>query len=65
MPCNCDDPIILQFADKSLDFFWLHEIAITDLPVTLPRKKKNWSKGVAESDYQKDGRYPLFSHESK
>ena len=53
MPCNCDDPIILQFADKSLDYFWLKEITMTDLPVTPPQKKKTGKSGLQKATIKK------------
>ena len=53
MPCNCDNPIILQFADGSRDFFWLKEITITDLPVTLPQKKKTGARGLHKATIKK------------
>ena len=53
MPCNCDDPIILQFADGSLDFFWLKEITMTDLPVTQPQKKKTGKSGLQKATIKK------------
>ena len=41
MPCNCDDPIILQFADGSLDFFWLKENApLLSCPLHRQRRLK-------------------------
>ena len=53
MPCNCDDPIILQFADGSLDFFWLKECTITELPVTPPKKIKTGPRGFQEATLKK------------
>ena len=53
MPCNCDNPIILQFADGSRDFFWLRDCTITDLPVTPPQKAKTGSRGFQEATLQK------------
>ena len=53
MPCNCDNPIILEFADGSRDFFWLYEITITDLPVTKPRKKKTGARGLQKATIKK------------
>ena len=53
MPCNCDDPIILQFADGSLDFFWLKECVITELPVTPPKKIKTGPRGFQEATLKK------------
>ena len=53
MPCNCDDPIILQFADGSLDFFWLRDCTITDLPITPPQKVKRGPKGFQEATLKK------------
>ena len=52
-PCNCDNPIILEFADKSLDYFWLKEITLTDLPVTLPQKKKTGRRGFQKATIKK------------
>ena len=52
-PCNCDNPIILEFADKSLDYFWLKEITMTDLPVTKPRKKKTGRSGLQKATIKK------------
>ena len=53
MPCNCDDPIILQFDDGSLDFFWLRDCTITDLPITPPQKVKTGPKGFQEATLKK------------
>ena len=65
MPCNCPDPIILEFANGTRDFFWLQDCTITDLPVTQPQKRKTGKSGLQRSDYQKDDRYPLFPHETE
>ena len=53
MPCNCDNPIILEFADGSLDFFWLKEITMTNLPVTPPQKVKTEPRGFQEATLKK------------
>ena len=53
MPCNCDDPIILQFADGSLDFFWLRDCTVTELPVTPPKKKKTGRIGLQKATIKK------------
>ena len=53
MPCNCDDPIILQFADGSLDFFWLRDCTVTELPVTPPKKIKTGPRGFHEATLKK------------
>ena len=53
MPCNCDDPIILEFADKSRDFFWLRDCTITDLPVTKPQKRKTGKSGLQKATIKK------------
>ena len=53
MPCNCDDPIILEFADKSRDFFWLRDCTITDLSVTPPQKVKTGPRGFHEATLKK------------
>ena len=39
-PCPCDDPVILQFQDEVLDFFWMKDIEKTDLPVTCERGER-------------------------
>ena len=65
MPCNCDDPIILQFADGSLDFFWLKECVITELPVTPPKKIKTGPKGFQEATLKKFITIHSFLDEAK
>ena len=38
VPCPCDDPLILRFADGELVFLFLREIEVTSLPVTEMKK---------------------------
>ena len=40
MPCNCDDPVILEFKGGVLDFFRLNSIELTKDAVTAPAKRK-------------------------
>ena len=53
MPCNCPDPIILEFANGTRDFFWLQDCTITDLPVTQPQKRKTGKSGLQKATIKK------------
>ena len=45
-PCPCDDPVILQFQDEVLDFFWMKDIEMTDVPVTAVGRRNGRRPGV-------------------
>ena len=45
-PCPCDDPVILEFQDEVLDFFWMKDIEMTDEAVTFVGRRNGRRPGV-------------------